>query len=345
MGWRKRSACLLLLFLCLMTACEGPDATGMSGQSDAAQNTSEQNAEEQDSTGNGSAEQPLTAQRIGEADYAERKAEGQQETSAETDAAAPDTEACAILLRDLVLASEAPSQEAFLQIDADLLGTQDALARGIAETWKRYFLDPEYRMLLYGRDDVSQLAVEDENAHAFVVLGYELKGGKMSPELKGRCDAAALAAEAFPASILICTGGVTGTNNPEQLTEAGVMKEYLTESCGIAEERILTEEIAQNTAENAWNVYEILRRYRIKSFTLITSSYHQQWAQVLYGVAGLLAERDTGEAAKIIGNFCFETEPEYYSYRFGERYAARQLAVMLGFTPEETELLPEIPYY
>ena len=44
---------------------------------------------------------------------------------------------------------------------------------------------------------------------------------------------AAIAARVFPDSILVCSGGATGDNNPERHTEAGLMKQYLAGTCGI----------------------------------------------------------------------------------------------------------------
>ena len=104
--------------------------------------------------------------------------------------------------------------------------------------------------------------------HAFVVLGFELADGEMTDELKARCEAAAAAAKAFPDSSLICSGGATGENNPEGHTEAGLMKDYLTEQCGIAADRILTDEYAMTTAENALNTFAILKAQGIGVFTV-----------------------------------------------------------------------------
>ena len=67
---------------------------------------------------------------------------------------------------------------------------------------------------------------------------YLLPDGEMTEELVGRCKAAAAAAKAFPDSIIVCTGGATGANNPDGHTEAGLMKEYLVKRCGISRKRI-----------------------------------------------------------------------------------------------------------
>ena len=89
-----------------------------------------------------------------------------------------------------------------------------------------------------------------------MVLGYELLNGGMTDELKGRCDAAAAAAKTFPASLLVCSGGATGQNNPQRHTEAGLMKDYLVDECGIAAERVFTDERALTTAENIISILD-----------------------------------------------------------------------------------------
>ena len=307
-----------------------------------AQAAAQQNAAEQNTTQQSNAEDSTAEQSTAEQSTAEESATTQ--TVPVQTVPVSDPAAYTVLLGDLVAAYENPSPETLLQIDADAEAIAEPLAKGIADCWKRYYLDPEYRLLYYGRDEVTLLSVPQEQAHAFVLPGYELKNGEISEELKGRCDAAAEAAKAFPDTLLICTGGVTGRNNPEQYTEAGRMKEYLTETCGIAPERILTEEDAMNTAENALNVYAMLRAHDVRTFTIITSSYHQQWAQFLYAVVGLIVEEQTGYRAKLTGNYCFETEPEYRSYRAGHRYAVRQLADVLWLPAEEIMKLPEILY-
>lgn len=145
--------------------------------------------------------------------------------------------------------------------------------------------------------------------HAFVVLGYQLKDGEMEDELKSRCDAAAAAALQFPDSILICSGGATGDNNPLSHTEAGLMKQYLVETCGVSTDRIFIDEEAMTTTENALNTFSILKKQGIDTITLVTSSYHQRRAHMLYYTIADFYRLKNGWDVQLIGNWSFETDP------------------------------------
>ncbi len=243
---------------------------------------------------------------------------------AETDESEPIT--LNTLLADLVDLYENGGD--LQRIDTDLEALQDETADAIAEHWKKVYLDPEYRLYLYGTDDPKALPIT--GVHAFVVLGYELKDGEMKDELTGRCDAAAAAAAAFPDSILICSGGATGPNNPDKHTEAGLMKEYLVQHCGIAPERIFTDESAMTTAENAINTFRILREQGIETMTIVTSSYHQRWGQVLYNALAARYRQVFGYPVEIIGNFCFDISSSNPMYLQGHRIAVMQLRSILS---------------
>ena len=239
-------------------------------------------------------------------------------------------------LRDSV---EKPADDDVERIDALVekiaaVNSDDGdIARSIAEHWKTVYLDPGYRLCVYwGRERANELAAtkpDYDEKHAFVVLGYQLKNGKITEELKGRCDAAAAAARTFPDAYLICTGGATGSNNPDRHTEAGVMKQYLVRKCGIDRKRILTDTRALTTLANAENTFAILRKYDIHSITIVTSTYHQKWGQVLYNAMAALYEKRYGFRVRIVGNYCFDIEPETESLRKGYRVAVNQLADML----------------
>lgn len=210
------------------------------------------------------------------------------------------------------------------------------VARAIAEHWKAVYLDPDYRLCLWsGGDTAAELEAtrpDYDQRHAFVVLGYQLKYGRMQDELKGRCDAAAAAAASFPKAWLICSGGATGSGNTELNTEAGEMKKYLTSVHGIKKKRILTDTRAKTTLANAENTFAILRKKDIHSITIVTSSYHQRWGQVLYNAMAALYEKRCGFRVRIVGNYCFETEPESESLRQDHQIALSQLSEMLELT-------------
>ena len=194
------------------------------------------------------------------------------------------------------------------KIDADAKAMNDPVAAAVAEHWKKVWLDPDYRLFMYGTDDPAELPVTGK--HAFVVLGFQLENGEMTDELKGRCDAAAAAAKAFPDSVIVCSGGMTGANNPGNHTEAGLMKAYLSDACGIDPERILTEEKSMDTAENAVNTMPILREQGIETITIVTSAYHQRRGQTLYNAVAALYRQEYGYSVEIVGNFCLDFETD-----------------------------------
>ena len=243
------------------------------------------------------------------------------------------------LFSDLLKASQQPSSEDSQTILTDLNAIRSvsekdyALASSIANHWQKVYLDPEYHLCMYPEENISSGTenrdIPNTSKHAFIVLGYELQNGEMTDELKGRCEAAAAAARSFPYSVLVCTGGATGGNNPEHHTEAGLMKQYLIEQCGIRGERIFVDEKAMTTAENAVNTFEILRENEIKTITIITSSYHQRWGQVLYNGLGAMYEQKYGNAPKLVGNYSYKIEPDNSAYLNDAGIAIRQLATVL----------------
>ena len=214
------------------------------------------------------------------------------------------------------------------------VNTRDyVVAKAISDHWARVYLDTEYHLNLFHdadqASDLSDSGIPDTSSHAFVVLGYELEDGEMTDELKGRCEAAAAAAKMYPSAILVCTGGATGSNNPEHHTEAGMMREYLAEQCGISPNRIFTDETAMTTAENAMNTLAILKNRGVKTMTIVTSSYHQRWGQVLYNAMSAVYGQQYGYMPEIISNYCFSIEPENKAFQNDARIAISQLASIL----------------
>ena len=244
------------------------------------------------------------------------------------------------LLADLLEAYENPSEEDSGRIDADVEAIADnrEIAQSVADHWRKVYLDPDYRLYLEGKDDPAQLPIEDASAHAFVVLGYELENGEMTDELKGRCNAAAAAAKVFPESILVCSGGATGKNNPEKHTEAGLMKEYLSETCGIDPDRIFIDEAARSTTANAINTFLILKERGVRTITIVTSDYHQRWGQVLYNAEAALYRAAFGMEVEIRGNYSVVYEPEY-RFRIHQKWALSQLSVLLGMSSDARQEL------
>lgn len=212
------------------------------------------------------------------------------------------------LLDKLLSVYKEPSESLLRQIDEDLAETEDPVLAAVAGYWKEIYLDPSFRLYYDNVDDPALLEIPDPVKHAFVVLGYCLKDGEMEPELKKRCKAANTVAIAFPDAILICTGGPTGTNNPDRHTEAGLMGRYLKKSFGIPSSRIFLDEAARTTVENAVNSFRILRDKGIESITLVTSGYHMRWALMIFHAAAEQSRLD-GYSVDIVGNWCCDVPP------------------------------------
>ena len=244
------------------------------------------------------------------------------------------------LLSDLLDAYEnnTPSEDEKLIFDLGIIKAVSprdyAVAKSITEHWAKVYLDHDYKLIMYSGEgtapELNESGIPDSSAHAFVVLGYELRDGEMTEELKGRCNAAAAAAKEFPNTILVCSGGATGANNPEHHTEAGMMKDYLSNQCGISQERIFTDERAMTTADNAVNTLAILKNQAVNSMTIVTSSYHQRWGQVLYNAVSAIYKQQYGFGPVIIGNYCYNISPEKRMFGDTAGIAIQQLSSILG---------------
>lgn len=248
------------------------------------------------------------------------------------------------LLTDLVTAYEHPEDYDARTINADVAAIRavdrkdGGIAKSIADHWKRVYLDPDYTLCLWqgGREapELQKSSIPNSARHAIVVLGYELKNGAMQPELEGRCEAAAAMARSFPKTILVCTGGATGENNPNKHTEAGLMKAYLTERCGIDPARIFIDEQAMTTQENAVNCFEILRTQKANTMTIVTSSYHQRWGQAVYNALAAVYRAQKGYRIDIVGDYSYDCKPDVPLYENDARIAVFQIAGILEL-PEE----------
>ena len=144
--------------------------------------------------------------------------------------------------------------------------------------------------------------------HAFVVLGYALNpDGSLNQEAMGRCDVAYESAMKYPNSLIFVTGGGTAKNN-KNVTEGGQMKEYLVNIKGLDESRIVLEDKAMTTVQNAIYTIEKLVEYNIKTITVITSDYHIRRGCILFeGEAMLMPDKYGIEPIQILENVVWET--------------------------------------
>ena len=107
------------------------------------------------------------------------------------------------------------------------------------------------------------------------------------------------------------------------------MKDYLVNACGIAPERIFLDEKAMTTTENAINTFAILRRQGIETITIVTSTYHQRWANILYAVLAEHVRETEGRNISIVGNFSCERQAPGSLAGREARIAAMQLQEMM----------------
>ena len=236
------------------------------------------------------------------------------------------------LITDLYKALSMTAEQAQETIEKDLEALDnDPMLTAVAGHWQEVYLDPDYTIHDYRKDDPTALEIETPIKHAFVVLGYCLKDGEMEEELKERCRAAAKIAKAYPRSIVICTGGKTGINNLYGHTEAGEMCKFLVDVCGISPSRIYLDRKALSTVDNVWNTFEILREEGIETITVVTSAYHIRWATVLFCAAAEMNRRgEDPYDVQIIGNWCCNVKPPQGYNDLNGLIAANQLRTLLA---------------
>ncbi len=254
-----------------------------------------------------------------------------------------------VLLSDLIRAYETPSDQDMQTIEKDLEAIRSVneneyeIAKAISDQWQTVYMDPDYRLFVFGKDDPAELreyGVANSADHAIVILGYQLADGEMQPELVSRCDAAADLARAFPEAVLVCSGGATGKNNPAKHTEAGLMKAYLTENCGIDASRIYTDEKALTTVDNAFYTLEILQKHGIRNMTIVTSSYHQRRSQMLYRLLAELYRQQHGYSAGLVGNYNCDYESSMSA--LDDRVGIQGIAGILDLPKEVVRSMPPL---
>lgn len=116
---------------------------------------------------------------------------------------------------------------------------------------------------------------------AIVTLGYALNpDGSMHDILLGRLETTRSLAQANPAALIILTGGVPQNRQ----TEGKLMADWLVKK-GIDRSRIIEENYATSTVENALYSGYALARHQIQYATLVSSASHVRRGQTLLEIA------------------------------------------------------------
>lgn len=151
----------------------------------------------------------------------------------------------------------------------------------------------EYKIKFDSIDEIEKTKLNTEvpetvskDGHVIITLGYALSDeGEMQETLLERLNVTLKAAEKYPDSKIIVTGGVPKKGH----TEAELMYDWLVEK-GIDKERIFKEALATDTVENALFSMDIVREEGLKDVTLITSASHMRRALVTFNEASQLMD-------------------------------------------------------
>ncbi|MGL5812416.1 MAG: ElyC/SanA/YdcF family protein [Aeromonas sp.] len=123
--------------------------------------------------------------------------------------------------------------------------------------------------------------VEKSGRRAIVTLGYALNpDGTMNDILLGRLETTRVLAQANPAALIIVTGGVPQNRQ----TEGKLMADWLVKK-GIDRSRIIEENYATSTVDNALYSGYALARHQIEFATLVSSASHVRRGQSLLEIA------------------------------------------------------------
>lgn len=116
---------------------------------------------------------------------------------------------------------------------------------------------------------------------AIVTLGYALNpDGSMHDILIKRLETTLSMAKNKPDSLIVLTGGVPQNNK----TEGRLMADWLVKN-GVRQDRIIEENYATSTVDNALLSSYVLARHKIDHATIISSASHVRRAQTLFEIA------------------------------------------------------------
>ncbi len=139
-----------------------------------------------------------------------------------------------------------------------------------------------YPMDCLSRCAASKKAIDKmaSSNHAIIALGYLLNDdGSIATPLLKRLTLTLSLANKYPKALIIVTGGLAKAGR----TESSAMKAWLVEQ-GISEDRIIEENKATNTIDNARLSLALLAKYNIQTATLVSASIHVHRSHILFDV-------------------------------------------------------------
>jgi hypothetical protein len=170
------------------------------------------------------------------------------------------------------------------------------LWRGIMEDWR--WSNEEMAVCR----DVLPDGLPQDDSLCIVILGYGLRdNGSMKEELIDRLVVGLASALKYPNAYVCVTGGPTANNTND--TEAGQMARWLMDK-GLEPGRILVEDRALSTTENARNVFRVLRTNvpQVDSVAVVSSDYHIPWGVSMFTTMSNYVSYYEGNTIKVVAN-------------------------------------------
>lgn len=152
----------------------------------------------------------------------------------------------------------------------------------------------------------------EDDSLCIVVMGYYLHSdGRIRDQLRARLEVTLASAQKYPNAYILCTGGGTASENAK-VTEASQMAQWLMDH-GIPESRIILEDKARSTIENA--VYGSAQLYRdyptVKNLAVITSDYHIFRSCLYFNTQAALDAHALGmEPIRVLANATCPIDPD-----------------------------------
>lgn len=215
-----------------------------------------------------------------------------------------------------------------VQVDIDKLA---ALDKESADRWAaiiKYWNDANEKEFI--NKDILPAGLPDDNSLCIVVLGYQLNAdGTMKDELIGRLKTALDNADKYPNAYILVTGGGTASAN-SSATEADCMAEWLLEN-GIAEDKVIIENMSKTTAENALFSYAILNRDypEVSSIAIVTSDYHIPLGCMLFNsefmldrnknIGDIAVVANSAYDADVVGSFSMSSQADWLNHLYGRQ--------------------------
>lgn len=228
----------------------------------------------------------------------------------------------------LTIISDNVRKPGSVQVDIDKLA---ALDKESADRWEaiiKYWNDANEKDFV--NKDILPDGLPDDNSLCIVVLGYQLNAdGTMKDELIGRLETALENTNKYPNAYILVTGGGTASAN-SSATEADCMAEWLIEN-GIAEDKVIIENMSKTTAENALFSYAILDRDypEVSSIAIVTSDYHIPLGCMLFNselmldrnknIGDIAVVANSAYDADVVGGFSMSSQADWLNHLYGRQ--------------------------